>query len=404
MKNILLVLPEIPWPPVTGGKRAHLATISRLRENGFNVKILACNTDTDSPSIHEFLASPFGFGATIVNTKSPALAKSRLERFRSLLRAAISLLPSHYVHLHDSQAKKFVQTELENHQIDYVWVDHLYALSMVPEKIKGIPLILSTQNVEADLTEQSVKQAKWGIKKLKRYIDSIKVSYWEPRLLARASTVITLSPSDAEAIRRRYHIDTAGTLIPLSRKPVIKWNPPPTPVLTFVGSFSFAPNQEAITWIIEKFSHQMFQTNPAVEIRLVGGGKIPDALKQKAASNIQILGRLSDDDFEVALQTSTALLSPIILGSGIKMKVVDAALLGIPIIATTFSVDGLFFIECAYKIKDRADPAVSANISAIVSEYTVLDRASKNTNRMLKDVERESQELIAQLCTSRYNL
>jgi len=394
MKNILLVLPEIPWPPVTGGKRAHLATISRLRENGFNVKILACNTDTDSPSIHEFLASPFGFGATIINTKSPALAKSRLDRFRSLLRAAISLLPSHYVHLHDSQAKKFVQAELENHQIDYVWVDHLYALSMVPEKIKGIPLILSTQNVEADLTEQSVKQAKWGIKKLKRYIDSIKVSYWEPRLLARASTVITLSPSDAEAIRRRYHIDTAGTLIPLSRKPVIKWNPPPTPVLTFVGSFSFAPNQEAITWIIENFSHQMFQTNPAVEIRLVGGGKIPDALKKKAASNIQILGRLSDDDFEVALQTSTALLSPIILGSGIKMKVVDAALLGVPIIATEFSIRGLHFIKSAHVIKNRQSSEISEEISRILSSMDVLVNSSNETNSLLNKVELESLSVI----------
>lgn len=397
MTRILLILPEVPWPPVTGGKRAHLATITRLLEYGCTVKIVACNIDTSDEDVSDFLAGPHGSYTTIIPTASPARSKTRWQLIRSFFIALISIYPSHYIHLRRSAARSVIATKLQNESFDCVWVDHLYALAMAPEIGNGARLVLSTQNIESDLTIESAKQAPWGFRKAKRYIDYLKVAFWEPRLLSRANAIVTLSSKDAETIEERYGFRVVGALFPFSREPESKWLPPKVPILTFVGSYDFPPNQDAIKWIIEHFSHWLFSENPNITIRIIGGGTIPISLRTSAPPNIQFLGKLPDPDFQKILTESSALLSPIVLGSGIKMKIVDSALLGVPIIATTFSSAGLSFIKYALLIENRCSREISKRISQTISNDSALIECSKRTIESLKNLQKSNIDILSRL-------
>lgn len=108
--------------------------------------------------------------------------------------------------------------------------------------------------------------------------------------------------------------------------------------LLFVGNYEYAPNQDAVRVLVEQILPQVQQQIPDVKLQLVGNHP-PDWMRELASDSIEVTGRVPD--VQPYLAKATAFVCPLRIGAGLKNKVLEALAMGIPVVATPLSVDGI---------------------------------------------------------------
>lgn len=109
--------------------------------------------------------------------------------------------------------------------------------------------------------------------------------------------------------------------------------------LFFVGGWGHPPNRDAIRWLAGTIMPRIRQQLPEVILHLVGD--LPEA--ERAAlrqPGLHIHGRLPD--LEPMLQQCRLALAPLRYGAGVKGKINTPMSHGLPVVATTMAVEGMF--------------------------------------------------------------
>jgi GT2 family glycosyltransferase len=108
--------------------------------------------------------------------------------------------------------------------------------------------------------------------------------------------------------------------------------------LLFLGSFRHLPNQEALTW----FLREVFPKVRAQESRarlVVIGSDPPPRHSLPEAEAIDLIGFV--DDVREPLKRYALFVCPILSGSGVRVKLLEAFAAGIPVVSTRLGAEGL---------------------------------------------------------------
>ncbi|MDX1921767.1 MAG: glycosyltransferase [Alphaproteobacteria bacterium] len=259
-------------------------------------------------------------------------------------------------------AKREISTEISK-PYDLVIIDHLLALCNIPFssllalKYKiiliahdAMPLyLLGTSKLKTNI-----------LAKLFLYGDAIKAWIVEAILVKHSALTVFLSRYDEQF----YGWLRAKTL---SLCPILTERQShdnrdrghAKPYITFVGGTGFLPNKAALEWIINHLSPALAALDASISIMLVGKGSadLPNANKH----NIRHIGFVSDEQLSELLREGLAVISPVVHGGGIKIKVLEAVMAGSPIVATAESLRGFEFLDIVPTIKlDNPEAAAQA--------------------------------------------
>jgi len=126
--------------------------------------------------------------------------------------------------------------------------------------------------------------------------------------------------------------------------------------LLFVGGFNHPPNVGAVAWFIRDILPLITQQLPEIEF-IVAGANPPAELVALAHSlpNIRITGRVSDEELAALYERARVAVAPLRFGAGVKGKVVEALLKGLPIVTTKIGIQGLPSYSQAIKVADTAE-------------------------------------------------
>ena len=108
--------------------------------------------------------------------------------------------------------------------------------------------------------------------------------------------------------------------------------------LLFVGNFEYPPNQEAARLLLDAILPRVVRELPAARLQLVGFNP-PAWLRERANERIEVTGAV--DDVAPYLARASVFVCPLRTGAGLKNKVLEALAMGIPVIATPLSFDGI---------------------------------------------------------------
>jgi GT2 family glycosyltransferase len=110
--------------------------------------------------------------------------------------------------------------------------------------------------------------------------------------------------------------------------------------LMFVGGFSHGPNVDAVLWFIEKIFPVVCERIPTIQLIIVGSNT-PEKIQQKASHNIIIKGFVTDHELDQLYKSVKMIVIPLRFGAGLKGKTVEAMVNGLPIVSTSFGLEGL---------------------------------------------------------------
>ena len=113
--------------------------------------------------------------------------------------------------------------------------------------------------------------------------------------------------------------------------------------LTFLGGYNHKPNSDGLKWFLEKVWSFILITKPDTVLDVVGSWP-KDVCEElmKRYKNITFKGMIQD---LATVLPGSVMIVPILVGSGMRMKILDAVNHGCPFVTTTVGVEGLNFVN-----------------------------------------------------------
>ena len=109
--------------------------------------------------------------------------------------------------------------------------------------------------------------------------------------------------------------------------------------MLFLGSFRHLPNQEALAWFAQKVLPLVLQRSPDARLIIVGADPPPRHSLPYLGDAIELRGFV--EDVREPLSRYAVFVCPILSGSGMRVKLLEAFAAGIPVVSTTLGAEGL---------------------------------------------------------------
>jgi GT2 family glycosyltransferase len=152
--------------------------------------------------------------------------------------------------------------------------------------------------------------------------------------------------------------------------------------MLFLGSFRHDPNRVAVDWFIRHVLPLVIAQEPAAQFAIAGSDPPPEHTYADHAAHLQMLGYV--EDIREPLARYAVFVCPILSGSGVRVKLLEAFAAGIPVVSTKVGAEGLAITDgefCA--LSD--DPAGFAE--RVVTLLRDPERAAEMAMRARKEVE-----------------
>ena len=114
------------------------------------------------------------------------------------------------------------------------------------------------------------------------------------------------------------------------------------PTILFVGTLGYAPNADAVTWFVSRVWRRLARAlHHRVRLVIVGRDPPQAVVRLRRQRGITVTGSVADvgryyRDAELAI-------APLRAGGGTRIKVIESATYGVPLVATAFGVQGTTF-------------------------------------------------------------
>ncbi len=170
--------------------------------------------------------------------------------------------------------------------------------------------------------------------------------------------------------------------------------------ILFVGGFRHPPNTDAMLYYHAEILPLLRERLPGVRTHVVGSN-VPATVKDLAAEDFVVEGFVSD--IEPFLSRCRLSISPLRYGAGVKGKINQAMSYGIPVVATSPSVEGMHLVDgrdvmIADTPEDFADAIVNAYTNGALW-LTLSENGIKNVQEYFsRDAAKPALRALLSLC------
>jgi succinoglycan biosynthesis protein ExoO len=165
----------------------------------------------------------------------------------------------------------------------------------------------------------------------------------EAALMRRADAVVAIQAQEADWVRSHVP-DVTVLTAPMAAYPVSMAQPGNDLDVLFVGS-NTSPNIIALEWLFASVWPLVAQDVPGA--RLLVAGSVASAFAGRAPKGVEFLGIVPD--LAPVYREAGVVISPLTVGSGLKIKLIEALAHGKAVVATSVTLQG---------VEDEAGPAV----------------------------------------------
>jgi len=200
-------------------------------------------------------------------------------------------------------------------------------------------IVLRAHNVEHEIWSELAARTRNPLKKVYLRAQAQRLAEFEIRIARSVDGILAISKATAQFFRTHSPkpVEVIGT--PVAAGPKLHPIPPEKlNRLSFLGSLDWQPNQDAVQHLLESWWPVLQRNCPLMRLH-IAGKNFPDALMQKKIEGVVMHGEVSDA--ENFLRDHPVVVVPLRSGSGIRIKILNALALGLPVISSAKGVEGL---------------------------------------------------------------
>ena len=331
--RILFLSPTVPFP-LTDGGRIRVFNLLKQVATKNDVTLLALETQpTDAEGVAQL--QQLGIRVHLVpnaQTLPPVSFGTLLKAFlkRQPITVARYDLPAYR-----QKFKELIATgtfDLVHYEMFHTAQFHIEA---------RLPSVLSQQNVDSAIWRRLCSETINPFYKFAYWTQQLSFQRYERILSPKFDAVTCTSDIDA-AVFQRHCTKNIIEIIP-NGVDVTHYLPDfsaETPAhLIYIGSMDWYPNEDAVDFFADEVLPQIQERVPDVRFSIVGGN--PSARVQKLAERkgVVVTGRVPE--IKPYFAEATVFVVPLRIGSGTRLKILEALAMGKAIVSTSVGAEGL---------------------------------------------------------------
>jgi glycosyltransferase involved in cell wall biosynthesis len=236
-----------------------------------------------------------------------------------------------------------IERQLARNCYDALVCDSVYPAVNLPET--RVPIVLNAHNVEHIVLQRYLPTERNPMKRFYVWSEMYKLQNWERRAGRLASMAMVCSENDQKLL---------GSLCPELRVNVVPnivdmatYVPGPendAATVLFPGAMDWFPNRDACSFFADRILPILRKGLPGVRF-IVAGRNPPLEFRRRFsdAQDIEFTGEVPD--MRAAIAAATVCVVPLRIGSGTRLKILEAGALAKSIVSTRVGAEGLDFVD-----------------------------------------------------------
>ena len=335
--------PEVPSRSITGAYKRMRMWLDAIQSSGATLEML-CFTASDADTspenaarVSRALENEWG-----VRGEVGLCRREPIENIRGLLARYVRpmLTLSHHAEFSVFAGRRQAEAVAAalSRSPDVVFFYDLHGATMRWTRRGQAKVFLDLPDVEHRRFMREISQPPRSLLKPLRYL-WVPSQWWgEREAIVRSDRTFVCSDVDREYLRRSMGVSNV-TVIP-NAAPLVDDRPSRSePIVLFVGTYGYAPNRVAAEHLVRDIWPRLVRLRPDAKLLIVGPRS--EELPSFAAppSGVQFLGFVPDLD-ELYARTRV-FCCPVQSGGGTRLKILEAASYGIPVVSTPMGAEGI---------------------------------------------------------------
>jgi glycosyltransferase involved in cell wall biosynthesis len=337
--TILIISPFLPYPPRDGGKLKMYNSIKSLTDE-YDIILLSFIENIEDEKYSAYLKT---FCKDVVMVlRKPTLLPQKEEAY----------IPEIVKAFYSQEFKEKLDEIIKRYKIDILQTEYTF-MAYYTRGINNIPKLLIEHDTSLfSLLSSYEKPLENGY--LDRFIDWLKKMRFHKDAYRRFDKIIVFT--EEEKIRVKSLVSGVDiSVIPMGLDLLsynfFKRESQPLDII-FMGYMGHYPNIDGILYFCNKIFPLIQAELPEVSLHIIGSGTNERLSGLSGRRNIFLVGEV--ENVYPFLAKSKVFIAPLRLGGGIKVKILEAMAMGLPVVATSAAARGL-------KINTEEDIVIADN-------------------------------------------
>lgn len=328
---------RLPFPLNDGGAIAMYNMANGFLENGVDLEILSYNTTKHQVDLKKINDSVYSvdrvYDFPIDNEVKP------LEAFLNLFSST-----SYNVSRFESEEmKNFIRTTFKGKHYDVVHFEGLFTapyLEVLREVLPKAKMVIRQHNVEYKIWERMAQGASFPKNKYLNLLTT-RLKKYEEELLPQFDAIVPITEVDALELKNfdcpEFRVSSTGVDVEKFDQVTV---PQKENSVGFLGSLDWMPNQEGVKWFLEQVWFFIHQKAPELVVN-IAGKNAPDWLLalNNPDEGINVIGEVGSA--EAFLKEQKVIVVPLLSGSGMRIKIIEAMAAKKAIVSTYVGAEGI---------------------------------------------------------------
>ena len=379
--NIVILTHYLPYPLSSGGAQGQYNVIDQLRQR-HNITLIFNEGSGNTRQAMKQLQQLWPEVKIIVYPYIRQLGNLRFLRDKAIRAFQIAFAPHSRKLLIDRQLKpygqwfskdqiKFVNEIIAQQKPDVIQVDFYQCLPWINYLPKNVKKVFIHHEIGFIRTRRILQSFQLTEKETNKEAMSKKE---EIENLNKYDRIITVTDIDKK-ILEDHHVTRAISVSPSAINtqplPYIPWKGK----LVFVGGYNHLPNREGIDWFIKEIAPLL----PETKLDIIGVGWPKSYHTTINKTEITLRGFIQDLS-DVAY--GNIMIVPLLTGSGMRMKILEAGAMSLPILTTSVGVEGLLFKDKESCLIADSPKDFAKAIELLFEDEQMREKLGKNARKV----------------------
>lgn len=375
--NILVVTPSFPRLTWGGGIRNYHQLQALAREHKVSLLVLTDKDDVEMTEVKELLKN------VIHDVHFVFYPSLRLKRYRQLLGLLHSKPYSVQTHTLTEVQEALDELCTQNHYDVVFFESVLMANYRLPDDVK---VVIDQHNIEHELLYRTYQHGTGFIRKWYNRRESRLMKDFEIKQCSTAHLVLVTSE------REMFHLKS---LVPAS---VIRVVPNGVNIDTFqyettqhnqrknilfTGAMNYYPNIDAVTYFADKCWPLIRAQVPDATWSIVGNKPSTEILQLATLPSVTVTGFVPD--VKPYFDEATVAVAPIRVGSGTRLKILEAMSMHKALVSTSTGCEGLAVVSGEHLIIEDQSEAFAQAVVQLLNDPMLRNKLGNGGRTLVED-------------------
>ncbi len=377
--KILIISDKPPWPGTSGGALAVMEIIKGLAGQKAGLTVIYAVTAKHNDTA----VCPKRVNGININNIAVRI-NAGIHIPLLILNILLSKLPYNITRFNSAVFRKTLVKVLKNTPFDIVQIEGLNMSGYIKtiRQHSDARIALRSHNVEHEIWSRLAANEKNHFRRSYMGILSRRLLKYELQAIRLCDFHIPLTGKDnthfiRAGIKIPYYIYPYAHTVKERADTKINKN-----TISYIGSLDWRPNQEGIQWFLNKVWDLVYATCPDLTL-LISGRNAPEWLVKKfKRKGVRYYGEVNNaEDF---MDKGEIMIIPLLSGSGIRVRAIQAMARGIPIVTTSRGIDGIDARDGRELLIATSAGHYAKCILRLIEDRTLYTKLSVNSRKFIE--------------------